>query len=217
MRKKNLEAARIRSKRHYWKHRDQLLAAQRGNPKTARRRAVRYLANREKILAQQKLYSQSHREARLAYKRNYYATHREKWIVRLNPRMKESMKRYRLRHRDKLLASLRENYIRNREKRLEYAKQYRKTDRGLAAQQRGLAKRRSAIALSRDQLTAGEWRTILAAYNHRCAYCGKSKDALEQDHYLPISKGGLHTADNVVPACRTCNAKKYTRYPDKLF
>ncbi|MDB4875733.1 MAG: hypothetical protein JWM41_2179 [Gemmatimonadetes bacterium] len=28
------------------------------------------------------------------------------------------------------------------------------------------------------------------------------------DHVIPISRGGSHTRENVVPACRSCNSKK---------
>ena len=30
------------------------------------------------------------------------------------------------------------------------------------------------------------------------------------DHVDCIAKGGRHEADNVVPACRSCNSKKHT-------
>ena len=33
---------------------------------------------------------------------------------------------------------------------------------------------------------------------------------LEMDHITPLSKGGDHTASNIVPCCRSCNAKKGT-------
>ncbi|WP_411140083.1 HNH endonuclease [Streptomyces sp. x-80] len=41
-----------------------------------------------------------------------------------------------------------------------------------------------------------------------CAYC--DGPAEELDHVLPLARGGRDTADNVVAACRTCNATKYT-------
>jgi hypothetical protein len=31
---------------------------------------------------------------------------------------------------------------------------------------------------------------------------------MQKDCVLPISRGGRYTADNVVPACRSCNASK---------
>ena len=47
----------------------------------------------------------------------------------------------------------------------------------------------------------------IAKYNYRCAYCGK-QCALTVDHVIPISKGGKHSPNNVVPACIGCNDRK---------
>lgn len=49
-------------------------------------------------------------------------------------------------------------------------------------------------------------RTLLHRDNHTCQYCGKRGDTI--DHVLPKSRGGRHSWDNVVIACRPCNAKK---------
>lgn len=60
-----------------------------------------------------------------------------------------------------------------------------------------------------SDFTPAQWKEMQAAYDHRCAYCRKrAKGRLTQDHLTPLSKGGSHTASNVVPACRSCNSKK---------
>lgn len=62
------------------------------------------------------------------------------------------------------------------------------------------------------QLTQTEWEAIKALYGFRCAYCGiKPKRYLSMDHIIPVSAGGRHDADNVVPACRSCNSRKGNR------
>jgi 5-methylcytosine-specific restriction endonuclease McrA len=53
-------------------------------------------------------------------------------------------------------------------------------------------------------------RELLRRDNHVCQYCGSAKN-LTIDHIIPRSKGGLHTWDNVVTACETCNNKKSDR------
>ena len=42
-----------------------------------------------------------------------------------------------------------------------------------------------------------------------CAYCGAT--AVHLDHGIPLSRGGLHDIDNLVPACRMCNLHKHAK------
>ena len=74
---------------------------------------------------------------------------------------------------------------------------------------RARASRRRArrVAASGSDLTAAEWAVILDAWA-ACAYCGGEGAALQKDCVLPISRGGRYTLENVVPACRSCNASK---------
>ncbi|UXP30873.1 HNH endonuclease [Reichenbachiella agarivorans] len=43
--------------------------------------------------------------------------------------------------------------------------------------------------------------------NHCCQYCG-AKNNLTIDHLIPRSKGGRSVWNNLVTACKSCNAKK---------
>ena len=52
-------------------------------------------------------------------------------------------------------------------------------------------------------------RAVFARDGHLCQYCGGTAENI--DHVVPRSKGGSHTWDNVVAACRTCNARKENR------
>ncbi|MDR6866748.1 5-methylcytosine-specific restriction endonuclease McrA [Microbacterium resistens] len=74
---------------------------------------------------------------------------------------------------------------------------------------RARASRRRArrVAASGSDLTDVQWHRILDAWA-RCAYCGADGAALQKDCVLPISRGGRYTLENVVPACRSCNASK---------
>ena len=47
-----------------------------------------------------------------------------------------------------------------------------------------------------------------------CAYC-LSNDEIQYDHFLPVSMGGCHDAENIVPACKKCNQKKSDYEPVK--
>lgn len=50
---------------------------------------------------------------------------------------------------------------------------------------------------------------VLRRDGRRCQYCGKRADTI--DHVVPRSRGGTHTWDNCVAACRVCNSKKADR------
>lgn len=52
-------------------------------------------------------------------------------------------------------------------------------------------------------------RGVFARDGNRCQYCGAKAESI--DHIRPRSKGGPHTWDNVVAACRPCNTKKRDR------
>ena len=67
-----------------------------------------------------------------------------------------------------------------------------------------------------DDLTFEQWQEILVKYDHRCAYCGVPNPRT-MDHVVSISKGGLHTHSNVVPACRSCNSSKGSKLPTSIF
>lgn len=75
---------------------------------------------------------------------------------------------------------------------------------------RALNNRRKALQRNApiNDLTAQQWTEIKAAYRHRCAYCGCKPPLLTMDHVEPLTKGGPHTASNIVPACGPCNFRK---------
>lgn len=52
-------------------------------------------------------------------------------------------------------------------------------------------------------------RGVFARDGHRCQYCGGAAESI--DHVVPRSKGGSHTWENVVAACRPCNVRKGDR------
>jgi 5-methylcytosine-specific restriction endonuclease McrA len=58
---------------------------------------------------------------------------------------------------------------------------------------------------------------VFARDEHRCQYCGAKKPACELtfDHVVPRVQGGRTTWENIVAACRPCNAQKRGRTPDQ--
>ncbi len=54
-------------------------------------------------------------------------------------------------------------------------------------------------------------RAVLVRDNYECQYCGRPAENV--DHVVPRSRGGGHSWDNVVAACRSCNSRKENRSP----
>ena len=52
-------------------------------------------------------------------------------------------------------------------------------------------------------------RAVFLRDGGRCQYCDKTAESL--DHVIPRSRGGSHTWENVVAACRSCNNRKRDR------
>ncbi len=111
----------------------------------------------------------------------------------------------------------------NRGARREYARKYRtanaeKVRAGVARWAKAnpekiyanASKRRARIMGADATLTTDEWLDRLEEFGHHCAYC-YGTERIAQDHIIPLSRGGTHTLDNVVPACRSCNSSKHAR------
>lgn len=117
-------------------------------------------------------------------------------------------------NREERLIWGRNYYQRNEEKRKEYQIAYRQTEEGKATHQRGKTKRRIKMREIVNTLTSQEWEDILEKYNYKCAYCGiefNCENLPTYDHFIPLSRGGHNTKENIVPACRSCNAKKHNK------
>lgn len=72
------------------------------------------------------------------------------------------------------------------------------------------AQKKSRVPVS-QRLTPEGWAFLLDLWEHTCAYCGDYLINPTQDHVIPFAKGGKHTLDNVVPACKWCNGSKSDR------
>ncbi len=51
-------------------------------------------------------------------------------------------------------------------------------------------------------------KEVLQRDEHTCQYCGKRSHELTLDHVMPRHRGGQHTWENVVAACKSCNHRK---------
>jgi 5-methylcytosine-specific restriction endonuclease McrA len=87
-------------------------------------------------------------------------------------------------------------------------KAYQKADKSYYAV---ATRKRKATLLSApgSGLNHEQWLGILDNFGGKCAYC--LGDATSIDHIVPISRGGAHDPENIVPACKSCNSKKGNR------
>ena len=58
-------------------------------------------------------------------------------------------------------------------------------------------------------------REVFVRDHYTCQYCGKQSRDLTIDHIFPRHRGGRHTWENLVAACRHCNHKKAGHTPDE--
>jgi 5-methylcytosine-specific restriction endonuclease McrA len=63
-------------------------------------------------------------------------------------------------------------------------------------------------------VTRAQWAEVLERHSNRCVYC-QVEGRMTMDHVVPISRGGAHDPSNIVPACKSCNSKKYNRLPSE--
>ena len=170
--------------------------------------------NPEKYLEGKKIYRQNNKEKIVESNKAYRANNKEK-IFEAKRKWREENPEYGKNHYKKNKKRYFENnklWCKNNRKRSsEIASNYFKTEKGKANHQRAKYKRRARMKNIINTLTAKEWLDILKKYDYRCAYCGIKFDENnipEKDHVIPVSKGGDNIKENIVPACRSCNAKK---------
>ena len=56
-------------------------------------------------------------------------------------------------------------------------------------------------------------RAVFARDDYQCQYCGTHADSI--DHIVPRSRGGHHSWENLVAACKPCNLSKRDRTPEE--
>jgi len=158
-----------------------------------------YINNYEKVLKRHRQWYEDNPD----YDKQYYEDNKDKKLKKFKQYYKDNHKGIRKQQK--------QHYEDNHEKEVERVKQYLKTENGKATAQRNCTKRRAKMKEIINTLTAEEWLDILKEHKYKCFYCGKEFDLFDlptKDHILPISKGGNNIKENVVPACRSCNAKK---------
>ena len=58
-------------------------------------------------------------------------------------------------------------------------------------------------------------REVFVRDRYTCQYCGKQLRDLTLDHVFPRHRGGRHTWENLVSACKACNHRKGGHTPEE--
>lgn len=116
-------------------------------------------------------------------------------------------------NRERIIRRTRAYYENNRERRMKEAKEWKKRNPELAK-----AIKQNYTHRRRAQVLAGVSSSELAAWKKAqkkvCYWCGCAcAKGFVIDHYQPLAKGGKHELENLVLACRPCNARKSAKDP----
>lgn len=93
----------------------------------------------------------------------------------------------------------------------EWRKKYYATKKGKALNKKHIHLRKSRKANTIYNYSEDMWEATLGHFKNKCAYCGDATKDLQQDHVIPLSKGGYYTKQNIIPACQHCNISKHNR------
>lgn len=138
---------------------------------------------------------------------------RAAWYV-LHPKAnRDSSARFRQNNPERARELSRAAYLRHAEDRRATAPRWAKAnrERKSAAEQR----RRAAKLGVGSGVDPAAWAAMVAAAGRRCGYCGLEAP-LTMDHRIPLSRGGAHTVENLIPACKPCNSRKHTRTEEEF-
>ena len=163
--------------------------------------------NSEKLKDYQKRYNEENIEVLITKRKEYYLNNKEV--------IQEKVKLYRYKNSEKVKESARRYGQKNKDKISEYRKKYTKTFSGNMASKNSNQKRRAKT--KSGDVTTSQLKTLVKSYKN-CYWCKckLNKKNTHIDHYIPLSKGGEHTIDNLVTSCAECNLRKHTMMPEKF-
>lgn len=145
---------------------------------------------------------------------------------------RKSAREQRVKNAEKIKQANKDWRSRNRATLIEKKKAYYYSHYKFVARERAkepeIIARRRAYDLNRaarkknlpNTLTKAQFKRCLQWWEYRCAYCGQHesvKGVLQADHFIPLTAGDCPgtTAQNIVPACKSCNVSKNDSRPEK--
>lgn len=154
------------------------------------------------------------KQKRESYRRNFGSI--AKKAKEKYPLIKEErslyLKDYYQKNKEKLLLKQKEYTKENYERISKYKKEWSKTENALFLSRKSKANRRSREK-SQGTITKKQLQDLKEKTN-KCYWCNKKIESIYHfDHYVPISKGGSNTIENIVVSCSSCNLTKNAKDP----
>lgn len=155
------------------------------------------ISNRDKCIESSRKYKEKNREKIRKSAEKYRKENREACLERI--------KTWQRRNAHYLIEYRRKYYEENKEKIREKQKEYEANNREkkVIREQRRIARKKSLP----QTFTDVEWAECLRFFDNKCCYCGMGGE-MQQEHFIPVSKGGGYEVTNILPACPSCNASK---------
>lgn len=175
-----------------------------------KQKAAYYEKNKEQLRMKTKQWKKDNPEKVRQYIQNNQdktKEQRKKYQEENSDRIAAYRRAYKEQNADEIRKRNRYYYYENREKIKDYQNHYGKTEQGRKVAAIKTQRRRAKKAELPATLTPEQWKITMDEFNNKCCYCGK-KRKLTQDHFIPLSKGGWYTHNNIVPSCGECNINK---------
>lgn len=162
--------------------------------------------------------SRNHDKVSEQSKRSYYRNREEKikrvieWSKKNPERHNYFVDLWHRKNKDKVNSSNKKYRENNPEKVREITRNYRTKHPEKNTQYN--ENRRSRKISNGGSISDKEWVSIKIKYGNICLCCGRNDVKLTMDHIVPLSKGGLHSPDNIQPLCGRCNSRKHNKTID---
>lgn len=150
---------------------------------------------------------------------NYYERNKDTILENNRLKYRENIKierarraKYRENNREKVRITNRTYNKNNHEKRLEYQRKHRHQHPNLYKNY--VHKRRALRNGSNGHHTSSEVEFLFQKQSEKCFHCGCDISTYyEQDHWIPLTRGGSDLIENIRLLCRACNRSKSNKLP----
>lgn len=193
-REENKEYVRAQGIKYYEENKEKFILYRIGNKERTKEYNKQYRKlNADKCSRLEKRWYRENREHAICYSKRYYHENKDYYA--------KHAKRYREENKEHLKEYKNQWIEENPNYHSEWGKNNRDATRTYSQ------KRRAIKRMLPHTLTIKQWEQIKSDFEYECAYCGE-KLALTQEHFVPLSKGGEYTHNNIIPSCGSCNSSK---------